>query len=246
MGDVISRDVVYWHETTRMLGRLCLPAAARTGAAVLLLPDAHGVTAHAVGTARRLAGLGRPVLVADLWGERLLPTDEAEFGPLIGAMAGDRARWLGRVRAAHRALAAAPEAGTADVVALGYCFGGSSALEYTRSGAEVAGVISVHGGLDLVGSDWSAAGSAPVLVCTGADDPMATADMRARLASGLSGAGVDWQTHVYGGTVHAFTRPSAKSSPRPGVVAYSARGTARAWDAALRFLHEIDAPRQDT
>ncbi|MEU6606341.1 dienelactone hydrolase family protein [Streptomyces shenzhenensis] len=243
MSDVTAYDVEYWHDATRLLGHVRLPGAGRTGTAVLLLPDAYGVTEHMIGIAGRLADRGHAVLVADLWGNRLLPVDQAEFGPLIGAMAHDRERWLGRVRAAHAALLEQLETRDTAVVPLGYCFGGSSALEYARTGAEVSGVISVHGGLDIIEFDWSAAGDAPVLVCTGADDPMATADLRANLASALSGADTDWQMHVYGNTVHAFTSPLAKSSPRPDVVAYSARSTARAWAATLGFLDEIDGSR---
>ncbi|MFE1320765.1 dienelactone hydrolase family protein [Kitasatospora phosalacinea] len=241
-GDVTARDIEYWHDTTRLLGHLCAPAGERTGAAVLLLPDAHGVTRHAVGLAHRLAARGRTVLVADPWGDGRLPADQAEFGPLIGAMAADRPHWMRRVRAAHEALLARPEADHTDRVALlGYCFGGSSALEYTRTGHRVAGVVGVHPGLDTVADDWSAAGPAPVLACVGDGDPLGSAAMRTALTAGMAAAGVDWQLHVYGGTVHAFTSPHAKDSPRPHVVAYHARSTERSWDATLRFLAEIDA-----
>jgi dienelactone hydrolase len=240
MRDVIARDIEYWHDATRLLGHVCVPAGDRTGATVLLLPDAYGVTKHMIGIARSLAEQGHAVFVADLWGDGLLPADQAEFGPLIGTMANDRERWNRRVRAAHDALLAQPGIGTTAVVLLGYCFGGSSALEYGRKAADVTGVISIHGGLDIIGSDWSAAGRAPVLVCTGEGDPMATADMRTALASAMTEADIDWQMHIYSQTVHAFTSPMAKSSPRPDVVAYSARSTARARDTVLRFLQEID------
>ena len=243
MRDVIAYDIEYWDDATRLLGHVCAPAGERTGATVLLLPDAYGVTKHMISIARRLAEEGHAVLVADLWGDRLLPADQVEFGPLIGAMANDRERWNRRVRAAHEALLAQPEIGTTAVVLLGYCFGGSSALEYVRTGTEVTGVISVHGGLDIIEFDWSEAGQVAVLLCTGEGDPMATADMRTALTSGMTKADIDWQMHIYSQTVHAFTSPMAKSSPRPDVVAYSARSTARAWDTTLRFLQEIDGVR---
>ncbi|WP_345639711.1 dienelactone hydrolase family protein [Streptomyces tremellae] len=246
MSGVTSYEVEYRHGATRMVGQMCVPDAPRGDTAVLLLPDAYGVTGHAIGLGRRLAEHGRPVLVADLWGERRLPSGQAEFGPLIGAMAADRGRWLGRVAAAHAALLAGPGLGAARVVALGYCFGGSSALEHARTGAELAGVISVHGGLDILGSDWSAARPTSVLVCSGADDPMATPGMRADLTSAMDTAGVDWQTHLYSGTVHAFTSPMAKSSPAPDTVSYHARSTGRAWTATLDFLRETDGAKPTT
>ncbi|MFF1871185.1 dienelactone hydrolase family protein [Streptomyces sp. CB03911] len=243
MRDVIARDIEYWDGDTRLLGHVCGPAGERTGTTVLLLPDAYGVTRHMIGIARSLAEEGHAVFVADLWGNGLLPADQSEFGPLIGAMAADRERWTRRVRSAHQALLAQPETEATSVVLLGYCFGGSSALEYLRRGGDVAGAVSIHGGLDIVESDWSQAGRAPVLLCGGEGDPMGTAAMRTVLTSGMTKADLDWQLHVYSRTVHAFTSPTAKNSPRPDVVAYSARSTARAWNTTLRFLREIDAPQ---
>lgn len=235
-------DVEYDDGSTRMIGALVVPTRV-SGPTVLLLPDAYGVGDHVLGLAHRLGEHGHPVLVADLWGERRQPADQAEFGPMIGAMAADRDRWIGRVEAAHAALRGRPGIAAAPVVLLGYCFGGSSALEYVRTGGDVAGAISIHGGLDIVDHDWSAASAAPVLLCTGEDDPMATPQMRRDLTTALDGAGTDWQLHVYSDTVHAFTSPMAMGSPRPDVVAYSARSTARAWDATLHFLGEVDAAR---
>jgi dienelactone hydrolase len=231
-------DVEYADAGTRMIGSLSVPADV-AGPAVLLVPDAYGVTEHAIGLAQRLAAEGHPVLVADLWGERRRPADQAEFGPMIGALVADRDRWLGRVAAAHTALREQPGLAGLPVVLLGYCVGGSSALEYVRTGGDVAGAASIHGGLDLLAPDWSAASAPAVLVCTGEDDPMATPQQRADLTAALSGAGSDWQLHVYSDTVHAFTSPRAQDSPRPDVVAYSARSTARAWAATLGFLRDV-------
>lgn len=244
---LVQRDVEYHHDDTRMIGSLTLPAgpADSWGATVLLFPDAYGVGEHALGLAAALAGEGHPVLVADTWGERRQPADQGEFGPLIGAMASDRERWLGRLRAAHAVLLAQPELAERPVVLLGYCFGGSSALELVRTGTDVAGAVSVHGGLDIIDFDWSTASDAAVLLCTGEDDPMATHEMRAQLTAAMDAAGNDWQLHVYSDTVHAFSSPKAKGSPRPDVVAYSARSTARAWAATLTFLREVSSHPAD-
>jgi dienelactone hydrolase len=34
------------------------------------------------------------------------------------------------------------------IAAIGYCFGGTTVIELARSGADIAGVVSFHGGLD--------------------------------------------------------------------------------------------------
>lgn len=238
----VLRDIDYTHDGTRMSGLLLAPEGARNLPAVVLLHDAFGLGEDMVAVAERIVGLGYAVLAADVWGERRTPTSEAEIGPLIGGMVHDRPRWLARVAAAHEAAAAQSEVDGDALATLGYCFGGASALEHVRTGGKVRGTISIHGGLDLIDFDWSAATSAArVLVCTGAEDPMATAEQRTRLQEAMTGAGVDWEVDLYSGTRHAFTSPKAVHSPNPDVIAYHPRNAARAWDATARFLHELFA-----
>ncbi|NHT16108.1 dienelactone hydrolase family protein [Cellulomonas sp. IC4_254] len=241
----LTRDVAYEDGPTRMAGLLVAPGDGQPHPGVLLLHDAFGLSDEMVDVARRLAALGLSVLAADVWGDRALPSTEAEIGPLIGGMVADRGRWMGRVAAAHAAAVAQPEVDPAPLVALGYCFGGAGVLEYVRTGGALRGAISVHGGLDLLAPGWD--GATPgsrVLVCTGADDPMATPGMLADLQQGMDGAGVDWEVQIYSGTTHAFTSPRARHSPRPDVVAYHARSSARAWAATTRFLRELHPTAQ--
>jgi dienelactone hydrolase len=242
MNDLLLRDVEHEHDGTRMIGALCAPAGAHRSPGVLLVHDAFGLSDDMLAIARDLAALGYPVFAADVWGGRTRPTSQDEIGPLIGSMVTDRRRWTGRLSAALAAAAAQPEIDGSAIVALGYCFGGSSALELLRAGGDVRGAVSVHGGLDLLDpdGDWSAVDpSAHVLVCTGADDPMATAEQRTSLEKALSGAGVDWEIDLYSDTKHAFTSPRAKRSPTPDAVAYNARSAARSWESTTRFLREL-------
>ncbi|WP_185992970.1 dienelactone hydrolase family protein [Streptomyces sp. 130] len=246
MTQAAGRDVEYQHEGTRMRGLVVPPrggaAADTSAAAVLLIHDAFGLGEEMTGHAARLAEAGHPVFLADVWGERATPSSAAEIGPLIGAMARDRDRWLGRIAAAHAALDAQPEFTGRPLALLGYCFGGSSALEYLRTGADVAGVAAVHPGLDLLEQDWSTPGSGSVLLMIGADDPMATPGMREQLEKHLSGAGLDHQFHLCSGTTHAFTSAKAVASPDPEVFAHNPRSAARAWAATTGFLAELSAP----
>ncbi|MBL0888341.1 dienelactone hydrolase family protein [Myceligenerans indicum] len=239
--DVRVRDVEYSHDGTLMIGALVATPGTRRAPGVLLVHDAFGLGDDMLARARRLAALGHPVFCADVWGERTQPRTEPEIGPLIGAMVTDRARWIARMTAAHKAAAAQPELHGEHLVALGYCFGGSSALEYLRSGARLVGAVGIHAGLDLLDprAGWDAAHpGVSVLLCTGADDPMATPAQREALQAALTSAGIDWETDVYSGTVHAFTSPRAANSQRPDVTAHHPRSAARAWDATTRFLRD--------
>ncbi len=241
MAEIVTRDVAYEHDGDRLLGLVCAPEGASSLPAVVLIHDAFGLGEEMRANARRIAELGFAVFAADVWGGRLTPASDTEIGPLIGSMVSNRERWIARVALAHEVAAAQPEIDGEALVSLGYCFGGSSALEYARTGGRVRGVVAIHAGLDLIDFDWSAVSPdrAPaVLVCTGAEDPMAAPEHWQRLKAAMNGAGVDWELDLYSGTVHAFTSLRAQHSPNPGLFLYHPRNAERAWQATARFLRE--------
>lgn len=238
MNDPITIDVAYSADGERMVGCFCAPPDAHRLPALTLVHDAFGLTDAVVQEAQDWASRGYAVLAADMWGQRTTPHDDAQIGPLIGGMVSDRRRWMGRIGAAHDLLRSRPEVDGDRTALIGYCFGGSTALEYLRDGGSARAAISIHGGLDLLEFDWSAASAAlHVLVCTGVDDPMATAAQRSALQAGMSEAGVDWQLDLYSDTRHAFTSPNAVPPNR--VAAYNPRSAARAHAATVRFLDEV-------
>lgn len=233
MANGTGRDLEYFQGGTRMLGRLCDPVGDASGAGLLVVHGAHGLGDHIADCAARMAGLGHAVLAVDLWGDRKLLTNPAEIGPMLDRFASDHAMWMGRLEAARMALAAATGAQKIGIV--GYCFGGSSALEFVRSGGAVDAAVSLHGGLDNVGDDWSSATrTASVLICTGAQDPLAKPEDLSRIEAGLSQAGIGWETNLYGGAKHAFTEPDRPGSPP--FAAYDARADRRSWAAMSDFL----------
>lgn len=239
MTELTAESLHYNQAGTELIGYLVREAGTpRPG--VLLIHDAMGVSEPMKAAAHRIAELGYSVLLADLWGGGKTPRGDDEIGPLIGALVSDRELWVGRVRAGHEVLLQCAEVADAPVTAVGYCFGGSSALEYLRHGGGVDGVVTFHGGLDTVGTDWSEAHpAARVLVLTGAEDPMAPRDVVEQLEDGLTAGGLDWEVAVYGSTKHAFTSPDADKAGRPDVLAYNARADRRSWNAFTLFLEEI-------
>ncbi|BDZ40089.1 dienelactone hydrolase family protein [Microbacterium suwonense] len=241
MPGITRRDVAYRHGDTTMLGLLASPTDAVESAAVLLIHDAFGLSEDMIAIADELAGGGLVVFAADVWGDRTTPTAQAEIGPLIGAMAGDRPEWQSRISAAVAAAAEQPEIDPERIALLGYCFGGSSALEFLRTGGRARGVIAIHPGLDLLGHDWSAAAASgiQVHVAVGSIDPMATQEQRRQLEDDLTTADADWQIDVYSHTTHAFTSLRSQDSPRPDLFDYHPRNAARAWQSTVRALDEM-------
>jgi dienelactone hydrolase len=237
---MIARDVEYSLDGTLMRGLLLAPDSAELLPTVVLIHDAFGLGGFSLDEAHRYADLGYAVFAADVWGERMQVHDEREIGPLIAAMVRDRETWRGRIAAAHDAARRQPEVDPARVVTIGYCFGGSSALEYARIGGDVRGVVAVHPGLDLLepGADWTPVDDLRVLLCVGADDPMATGAQRDDLLTAMDEASVHWQLDLYSGTTHAFTNPRLTDSPHPDIAAYQPSSAHSARLSTLRLLDQ--------
>jgi dienelactone hydrolase len=203
------------------------------------------VVAHAWGgrgefeasAARRLAAQGYTVLALDMYGKGVRGGTREQNAALIAPLLRDRALLQARVLAAVAALREQAEVDPARVAAIGFCFGGLCVLDLARSGADVAGVVSLHGLFTPPEPATGARIRAKVLALHGHDDPMAPPAAVAALQAELTASGADWQTHVYGGTMHAFTNPQARD-PAFGTV-YSEVAARRAWAATDAFLAEV-------
>jgi dienelactone hydrolase len=147
----------------------------------------------------------------------------------------DVTRWRGRAKAALDALSCQENVDQARLAAVGFCFGGTTALELARSGAPLAGVVSFHGGLGSPRPDDARNIKAKVLVCHGAMDSFVPPAQLAAFEEQMSKTNVDWQVHVYGGTMHAFTNPGVDVEG----MAYNAVADRRSWNAMLTLFEEV-------
>ena len=121
--------------------------------------------------------------------------------------------------------------------AIGYCFGGLCALDLARAGVSLAGAVSFHGLLHAPEYGKKEKIAAKVLALHGHDDPMVRPSEVLAFEQEMSEQRVDWQVHVYGGTMHAFTNPIAQD-PSAGTV-YNAVADRRSWIAMAQFFHEL-------
>ena len=137
-----------------------------------------------------------------------------------------------------KGLSAASEHSSVDpdrVVALGYCFGGLCALDMARANPpNLSGVVSVHGGLKPPGTGPQGRIDLSVLVLQGWSDPMAPAQDVLTFAGEMTDAGADWQIHVYGHAMHAFTAKHL-NEPERGL-AYDERADVRSWASMREFF----------
>jgi len=204
---------------------------------ILVFPEIFGLSEHARTGARRLAELGYAALACDLHGDARLVSGLDEARELMAPVRENPARIRARAQGALDALLAQPDVDGRRIAAIGYCFGGTIALELARGGADMVATVGFHSGLTTPAPEDAKNIRGKVLVCIGADDPGITPEHRAAFEQEMRAAGVDWQLHLYGGVVHSFTNPAADAVGRPDFARYDAHADARSW-AAMRLLFD--------
>lgn len=210
---------------------------------VLVFPEAFGLGEHAIARAQRLAGMGYVALASDLHGQGRLVDDLQEALGLLEPLYAEPGRTRARAAAGLAALTARPEVDAARIAAIGFCFGGTMALELARAGAEVKAVVGFHSGLKTVAPKTDAkAIKGSVLVCIGGDDAFIPPEERLGFEGEMGEGGVDWQMHIYGGTVHSFTNQEAAKRNMPDVIRYDAKADARSWVAMEQLFDETLQP----
>jgi len=204
---------------------------------VVVVHEWMGLGDYAKDRARRLATLGYVAFAADIYGKGIRAKDAQEAGELAGRYKGDLPLLRSRARAAFDTLAKDARVDPARIFAIGYCFGGTTALELARSGAPLAGVVSFHGGLSTKDPADAKNVKGRVLVLHGASDPFVPPAEVAAFQKEMNDAKVDWQMVLYAGAVHSFTNPGAGNDPSKGA-AYDERADRRSWEAMKAFFAE--------
>jgi dienelactone hydrolase len=207
---------------------------------VLVVQDWTGVGDYVKGRAKQLAELGYVAFCADIYGKGIHPTDPAECGAQAGKYKGNRPLMRSRVQAGLVQLTQNKLVEKGKIAAIGYCFGGTTVLELGRSGADVQGIVSFHGGLETPTPEDAKNIKCRLLVCHGADDPLVKPAEVAAFKDEMAKAKVDYKFISYPGAVHAFTRPDMGSDNSKGV-AYNAAADKASWQAMKDFFAEIFA-----
>lgn len=221
-GDQVLEGMVAWDDAVQ---------GARPG--VLVVHDWTGLQDYAKDRAKMLAGLGYVAFAADIYGKDVRPVDPKECAVCAGKYRKDLPLLRRRVIAAMDQLKARKETDAKRLGAIGYCFGGTCVLELARSGAEVGGVVSFHGGLGTTLPAAPGGIKARILVCHGGADEHVNKEVPA-FQEEMKKSQAKMEFVTYEGAKHGFTKPGG---------AYQEKADKESWAAMDKFFKEVFAAK---
>lgn len=239
LAEIKITPVDYQTGETRLRGALVYDdqlAGGRTPG-VLVFPEWWGANDYAKSRARMLAEMGYVAFVADMYGDGKVTDDPAEAQSLATKLYQDPKELVARATAALNELRRSNRADDARIGAIGYCMGGTVALQLARSGADIESVVVFHGGLANKGEPAQKINAA-VLVCNGAADKMVSAEEVNAFMEEMRSLKADWQLVQYGGAMHSFTNPAADKLKAMGTIGYDQQADLRSWKLMVSHLAE--------
>ena len=239
--------IEYQHAGTTLEGYLAfddaLVSAKKPAPGIVVCPEWWGTNDYPKERAKQLAALGYVAFAIDMYGKGVVADTADMAQKLDEAVMGDVEYLRGRVKAGYDVLAARPEVDKQHMAVIGYCMGGTVALELARSGAALEVVVTFHAGqLSARGDEKVALADnqkikGHLVVCQGLDDGFVSAAEIAKFHAQMKAAKVDYEFVGYSGAVHAFTNPKADSYGIKGV-AYDEKADKRSWDLLKTTLTE--------
>jgi dienelactone hydrolase len=235
--DIKVETVVYEKNGVKMEGQMVYDAKKKGNRpAVLVFHNWMGNNDYTLSRAKQLAEEGYIAFSADIYGQGVRPKDVPEASALATKYKNDRKLMRERANSALEALLKNKNVDKNKVVAIGYCFGGTVALEMARDLSPLAGVISFHGGLSTPMKASKV--NTKVLVLHGADDPFVKDEEVLEFQKEMRDAKADWHMVSYGNSVHSFTEKAAGNDNSKGA-AYNEKADKRSWQHMEEFLDEI-------
>lgn len=216
-----------------------------TRPAVLVVHDWGGCNDFATLKAQKVAELGYLAFAVDMYGHGKTAQTKEDKLTLMHPLLDDRVKLQQRIVAAYTFLKSLDNVDPNNIGAIGFCFGGLCVLDLIRTGAPIKGGVSFHGLLRSPQPDFKypSSISAKVLALHGYGDPMVSPQQVMNFADEMEKLKVDWQIHMYGNTLHAFSNPAA-NDPSIGAI-YNQTADKRSWIAMKNFLTEIFATHKN-
>lgn len=205
---------------------------------IILIPEWWGLNDYAKQRAEMLAGLGYIAMAVDVFGNGAIGHNPQEAMELTRPFNEDPALSKTIINAAIRKFRSYPQLDAQKIALIGYCFGGSVALNAAKLGAGVSGVVGFHP--SLKGAKPEGQVKARFLICHGADDAFENDHVNA-FKNEMDAAGIDYSFKVYPNAQHAFTNPNSDENAKKfGIpVGYNADADSNSWEDMKLFLKKI-------
>lgn len=235
---IVSQAVTYNYEGKVFEGYLAYEDALEGKLpGILVVHEWWGLNDFVRSRVEKLAELGYVAFALDMYGKGIFTKDPAEAKELSSHLRG-KPIMRRRANAGLNALKANDRVDVSRIAAIGFCFGGTTVLELAYSGADIAGVVSFHGGLTAAKPEDYNRIKAKILICHGAEDTFISADEIKAFHDALRLSEADWQMIYFGGAVHSFTNPAADQAGIQGI-AYHRKADERSWKYMQVFFTEI-------
>lgn len=184
---------------------------------VLVVHEWWGLDAYAKKRAEDIAKLGYVAFCPDMYGEGKVVDHPKDAGEMAGKVRANVEEWRKRAVAGLDVLKSQPECDKTKLAAIGYCFGGSTALELAYAGADLKAVVTFHAALPPLTEAEAKQIKPAIIVCNGADDKFIPAAAIKAFRDALDKAGVKYEFVSYPGALHSFTVPDADKRNIPGM-----------------------------
>jgi dienelactone hydrolase len=237
--EVKTKAIDYTFDGVTLKGMLAYDDAAqgkRPG--VVVVHEWWGLNEDAKNRAKMLAGLGYVALCADMYGDGMVTEHPMKAGEMAGTVRKNIDVWRGRANAAIATLQKQEQVDAKNIAIMGYCFGGSTALQVALSGhGDVKAAISFHGALPTPTAEDAKKIKAKVLVCHGADDAFIKDEVIAKFKAALDEAKAPYTFESYPGAKHSFTVKGIDEKNVKGLE-YNAEADKKSWEAMQKTLKE--------
>jgi dienelactone hydrolase len=234
-----TEKITYNAGVDKMVGLIAYDDAQTTPRpGILVVHDWMGLGTFTEEKAKQLAAQGYVAFAVDIYGEGIRPKNTQEAGEMATHYKNNRSLLRAHIGAAFDKFSTLKNVDAHHIVVMGYCFGGTAALELARSGAPLVGTATFHGGLSNPTPRDAKNIKGKVLVMHGADDPFVPPLEVTAFKKEMNDAHVDMQFIAYPGAVHAFAIPSAGNDNSKGA-AYNAQADKKSWQAFEDFLRDV-------
>ena len=203
---------------------------------VVVIHEWWGRNDYIMNRAEMIKKEGYAVLPVDLFGNNQVVATPTEAQALATPFYQNPQMAIDRLNKYLEGAKKDPHIDPSKIFVIGYCFGGTQALNLARSGADIKGVVSFHGG--LASSIQTPQIKAKVLALNGSADPMVPKKEVKAFEKEMKTAKADYKVVNYKGATHAFTNPNSTAVGKKYniPIAYNKMADEASWREFLSFL----------